>query len=168
MNAGRQEKEEAFARQVHTYADQVLRLGLIHLGSRADAQDVCQTVFMKLLAKQPAFNDAEHEKAWIIRVTINACRDLRRSFWKKRLVLLEEMPQLPISPASREILSDVLALPRKYRIVIHLHYYEGYSTAEIAALLNLNENTVRTQLKRGRERLKANLEGGPERDDKQV
>ncbi|OWA37889.1 hypothetical protein B9G55_01880 [Saccharibacillus sp. O16] len=154
-----------FARQVEVHADRVLRLGFLHLGSWPDAQDVCQDVLLKLFAKQPVFHDAEHEKAWIIRVTINACRDLRRSFWKKRWVLVEEMPQPQLSPAGRDVLSDVLALPRKYRMVIHLHYYEGYSTAEIAKILQLNENTVRTQLKRGRERLKRHLEGGMDSDE---
>ncbi|WP_342477869.1 sigma-70 family RNA polymerase sigma factor [Paenibacillus sp. FSL H7-0350] len=142
---------------VNQYTDMILRLALAHLGNLADAQDVCQEVYIKFFKHQRIFNSLEHEKAWFIRVTINTCRDVIRSPWRKWFRSYEEVP-LPIEPAEDlEILSYVLMLPRKYRIVIHLYYYEGYKTAEIAQLLGINENTVRTQLKRAKELLKTKL-----------
>lgn len=160
MEKNRQDQEPDFEHKVHEYADRVLRLAFIHLGNAADAQDVCQEVLIKLFKYRNTFNDAEHEKAWIIRVTVHACRDARRSRWKKRFLLFAEVPLPEVPAPSTEILAQVLELPSKYRIVIHLHYYEGYRTAEIAELLDLNENTVRTRLKRGRERLKTSITGG--------
>ncbi|OWR29596.1 RNA polymerase subunit sigma-24 [Saccharibacillus sp. O23] len=160
METDKRHGEQDFEHKVHEYADLVLRLAFIRLGNAADAQDVCQEVLIKLFEYRNTFNDAEHEKAWIIRVTLHACRDVGRSRWKKRFLLFAEVPLPEVPARSTEILSQVLALPSKYRIVIHLHYYEGYRTAEIAELLDLNENTVRTRLKRGRERLKTYLAGG--------
>ena len=151
---------------VNKYSDMVLRLALTHLGNLADAQDVCQEVFIKLFKNQRPFNDIEHEKAWIIRVTINTCKDVIRSPWKKWFSPPEGVP-LPINHTeSMEVLSFVLTLPRKYRMVIHLYYYEGYKTAEIAELLNINESTIRTQLKRAKEILKEKIMGGIDDDNK--
>lgn len=142
---------------VNQYADMILRLALAHLGNLADAQDVCQEVYIKYFKHQRIFNNPEHEKAWFIRVTINTCRDVIRSPWRKWFSPYEEVP-LPNEPAEDlEIVSYVLMLPRKYRIVIHLYYYEGYKTAEIAQLLSINENTVRTQLKRAKALLKTKI-----------
>jgi len=108
--------------------------------------------------------DSEHEKAWIIRVTINACKDVMRSQWKKRLLPIKEIV-LPVKDTeNREVVSIVLELPLKYRSVIHLYYFENYSTSEIAKLLNRNDATVRTQLKRAREILKTKMIGGFENE----
>lgn len=165
MESNEMGKNEYFAILVNKYADMVLRLALTHLGNLADAQDVCQEVYIKLLKHQRPFNDCQHEKAWIIRVTINTCKDVIRSPWKKWFSPVEEIP-LPIKNAeSMEVVSIVLTLPRKYRMVIHLYYYEGYKTAEIAELLNRNEGTIRTQLKRAKELLKAKMIGDLDYDD---
>ncbi|WP_426450628.1 RNA polymerase sigma factor [Paenibacillus sp. S-38] len=158
-------RNEHLAILVNKYADMVLRLALTHLGNLADAQDVCQEVYIKLFRHQRPFSDVEHEKAWIIRVTINTCRDVIRSPWKRWFSPLEVAPLPDNHPESMEIVSLVLTLPRKYRMVIHLYYYEGYKTSEIAELLNINENTVRTQLKRAKELLKAKIIGGFDDDD---
>jgi RNA polymerase sigma factor (sigma-70 family) len=158
-------KNEHLAILVSKYADMVLRLALTHLGNLADAQDVCQEVYIKLFKQQRPFNDAEHEKAWIIRVTINTCKDLIRSPWKKWFSHLDEVPLPNNNTESMEVVSFVLTLPRKYRMVIHLYYYEGYKTAEIAELLNRNEGTIRTQLKRAKELLKVKMMGDLDNDD---
>ena len=111
------------------------------------------------------FNDAEHEKAWIIRVTINTCKDIIRSPWRKWFSPIGEA-LLPIKDTqSREVVAFVLTLPRKYRMVIHLYYYDGYKTAEIAEILSRKEGTIRTQLKRAKELLKAKMIGGLDDDD---
>ncbi|MFD0589194.1 RNA polymerase sigma factor [Paenibacillus sp. GCM10027627] len=167
MESSLMEKEEYVVILLNKYADMVLRLALAHLGNLADAQDVCQEVYIKLLKNQRSFKDKEHEKAWIIRVTINTCRDVHRSPWRKWFSPVEEVP-LPIDQSNNshmEIMPFVLSLPQKYRVVIHLYYYEGYKTAEMAELLNRKEGTIRTQLKRAKELLKSKMAGGVINDD---
>jgi RNA polymerase sigma factor (sigma-70 family) len=147
---------------VQKYSDMVLRLALTYLKNITDAQDICQTVFIKIFEQNKTFVDSEHEKAWIIRVTINACKDIMRSPWKKRFFSMGEVA-LPIKDqGNKEVVSMVLGLPTKYRSVLYLHYFENYSTSEIAGLLNRNEATIRTQVKRARELLKAKMTGGLE------
>ena len=151
----RQEAE----RLVNTYADLILRLSYTYLSHTDDAQDICQTVFLKLIERRPAFASPEHEKAWIIRTTINACKDHLKSHWRKTTVPIEAAQHVP-APAAEpgSILASVNLLPPKYRAVIYLHYYEGYTAPEIAQLLGRLPSTVNTQLRRGREQLKTLLE----------
>ena len=151
----RQEAE----RLVNTYADLILRLSYTYLSHTQDAQDICQTVFLKLIERRPAFASSEHEKAWIIRTTINACKDHLKSHWRKTTVPIEAAQHVP-APAAEpgSILASVNLLPPKYRAVIYLHYYEGYTAPEIAQLLGRLPSTVNTQLRRGREQLKTLLE----------
>ena len=151
----RQEAE----RLVNTYADLILRLSYTYLSHTPDAQDICQTVFLKLIERRPAFASSEHEKAWIIRTTINACKDHLKSHWRKTTVPIEAAQHVP-APAAEpgSILASVNLLPPKYRAVIYLHYYEGYTAPEIAQLLGRLPSTVNTQLRRGREQLKTLLE----------
>ena len=128
-----------------------------------DAEDICQDVFMKLLAKDYQFADPSAEKAWIIRTTINACKDhLRTSFWKRVAVLDEDYDiPAPKEPES-DLLPLVMELPKNYRISIYLHYYEGYQVKEIASILRKPENTVSAYLARGRKKLKSVLESRSE------
>ena len=151
----RQEAE----RLVNTYADLILRLSYTYLSPTHDAQDICQTVYLKLIERRPAFASSEHDKAWIIRTTINACKDHLKSHWRKTTVPIEAAQHVP-APASEpgSILASVNLLPPKYRAVIYLHYYEGYTAPEIAQLLGRLPSTVNTQLRRGREQLKTLLE----------
>lgn len=160
MDEGYIINDDYIALLVTKYSDMVLRLALTYLRNMPDAQDICQEVFMKLYKKQVLFSDAEHEKAWIIRVTINACKDVMKSQWKKRFFPIDEIV-LPIEDEeSKEIVALVLELPIKYRSVIYLHYFENYSTAEVAGILGRNEATIRTQLKRARELIKNKITGG--------
>ncbi|MBP2002248.1 RNA polymerase sigma-70 factor (ECF subfamily) [Paenibacillus shirakamiensis] len=159
------DKKQQLEYLVNKYGDMVLRVALTHLRNLTDAQDVCQEVYIKLMKHQNGFNDAEHEKAWIIRVTINTCKDITKSPWRSWLTPLEEIPLTDNHLEDNEIISIVLTLPRKYRIVIYLYYYEGYKTTEIGKILNLKENTIRTQLRRAKETLKFKLNGGFGDDD---
>lgn len=136
----------------------VYRLAMVYLGRPADAEDITQEVFLRLLCRAPAFTDGEHRKRWLLRVTANLCRDQLRSFWRKKVTALDD--SLPAaSPEEREALTAVMALPEQYRLPIHLHYCEGYSVAEIAGILKLGQSAVKMRLKRGREFLKLELEG---------
>lgn len=153
--------EEEAARAIERYGDTVRRLCLVHLKNPADTEDIFQNVFLKYVLSPVVFESPEHEKAWLIRVTINACRDLVKSFFRSRTVPLEELldQPAPLSEEHREVLEAVLALPRKYRDAVYLHYYEGYTAAEIGKLLGKNTNTVYTLLTRAREQLRKTLGG---------
>lgn len=141
-------------RLISAYADMILRISYMYLKQTYDAEDICQDVFLKLLTGDYHFDSPEHEKSWIIRTTINACKDrLRTSFWKRA----RELDTIPESPASEEPVSElldlVMKLPKNYRISIYLHYYEGYQVKEIAAMYGKTENAVSTWLRRGRNKL---------------
>lgn len=153
--------EEEVKRAVEQYADTVRRLCMIHLKNYADTEDIFQTVFLKYALSTAAFESQEHERAWLIRVTINACKDLLKSFFRSCTVSIEEVLEQPAAPSEehREVLEAVLSLPVKYREVIYLHYYEGYTAPEIGRILKKNVNTVYSLMKRAREMLRDRLGG---------
>ena len=133
----------------------------MHLKNYHDTEDVFQEVFLKYILHESAFDNDEHEKAWLIRVSINACKDTLKSYFRRKTNSLDDLTpsQVEISEDQGEILNAVLGLPNKYKDVIYLFYYEGYSAKEIAGLLNKNENTIYTWLSRGREQLRISLGG---------
>ena len=146
-------------RLVQTYSDLILRLAYTYLKSTHDAEDICQNIFLKLLTGGQTFDSPAHEKAWIIRATANACKDSLRAA-HRRNVGLEAAAATPAPAApDSDVLDAVMALPRKYREAVYLHYYEGYSTQEIAQLLHCRPGTVRSRLSRARERLRRLLGG---------
>lgn len=143
-------------RAVEEYADMVQRVCLYHLKNKADAEDVFQDVFLKYMMCDEPFRDREHEKAWLLRVAINRCKDYLKSFFRQKMVPLDILQEMTgeIEEDHREVLEAVMSLPEKYRDVIYLHYYEGYSAAEMGKILGKKENTVYSLLSRGREMLK--------------
>lgn len=147
---------------IERYADTVTRLCMIYLKNYADSEDIFQTVFLKYALSSVAFESPEHENSWFVRVTINACKDLLRNVFRRKAVPLDEVAGLPrvTDCEHREVLEAVLSLPEKYRVVIYLHYYEGYTAPEIAKVMGRNVNTVYTRLNRGRLLLKEALEDG--------
>lgn len=153
--------EQEVNRAIERYADTVRRLCMLHLKNDADTEDLFQTVFLKYALSSVVFENEEHEKAWLIRVTINACKDLLRSFFRSRTVSLDELMEQPaqIAPDYREVLEAVLSLPAKYKDVVYLYYYEGYPAPRIAQILGKNVNTVYTLLNRSRQMLKETLGG---------
>ncbi len=153
--------EHEIDRAVEQYSDMIKRICLYHLKNAADTEDVFQTVFLKYLLYKGSFESPEHEKAWFIRVTLNACKDYLKSFFRHSALPLEELAEEAASiPAQQhEVLDAVLALPAKYRNAIYLHYYEGYSAAEIGKILDKKENTVYSLLSRGRTMLREALGG---------
>ncbi len=150
--------EKDIRRVVNTYTDTLQKLAFTYLHSVADAEDAVQEVFVKLLVKRPRFQDSEHEKAWLIRAVINVCKDrLRRADYRN--VPIEEALTVEGADTDSELLAEVMRLPETYRTVIHLHYYEGYTVREIAAIIRKPIGTVATYLSRGRQQLKKQLEG---------
>ncbi len=154
-------REEAeTVRAVELYSDLVRRVCLCHLKSREDTEDVSQAVFLKYLLSDQQFESREHEKAWFLRVTMNACKDQLKSLFRHRTLPLDALREEPaLEGRDREVLEAVLALPEKYKDVIYLHYYEGYSAAEIGAIMGMKENTVYSLLSRGRALLRDWLGG---------
>lgn len=164
---------EAEARRLmDTYANLILRLSFTYLKSTHDAQDICQIVLMKLIARQEPFQSAEHEKAWVVRATANACKDLMRSSFRRTSAPLEDAAAHPApeEPEGSVVLDAVMGLDEKYREAIYLHYYEGYSITEIAAITNRTASAVGAHLSRGRAKLRAMLgetasELGPDQNE---
>lgn len=152
--------EQEADRALRLYADTVRRICMIHLKNYADTEDIFQTVFLKYLVSSTAFASEEHEKAWFIRVTLNACKDLLGSFFHSRTVPLSEVMLQPAAQEAehQEVLEAVLSLPEKFRDVLYLHYYEGYTAPQMAKILKKNVNTIYTLLGRAKDRLKAKLE----------
>jgi len=153
----RQEAEELVAR----WSDTVLRIGYTWTGQIQDAQDISQTALLKLLTSPQRFLEPEQERAWVVRVTINCCKDWKKSAWNRRRVPLEDapepavhMPELEDSP----VLRAVQALPENYRQAVYLRYYEEYSVEEIAAVMGCRVPQVSTYLYRGKAKLKTMLE----------
>lgn len=149
------------AAAIDRYADTVRRICLLHLKNEQDTEDIFQTVFLKYALYDKDFSSDEHEKAWIIRVTINACKDLLKSFYRKNTVALDLIQDTAVFPddESSYVLEAVLSLPKKYKDVIYLFYYEGYTAVEIAKIVDKKENTIYTLLARARKILKDKLGG---------
>lgn len=149
-----QQLEDAY----DAYGTAVYRLAIAFLGRYADAEDVTQETFCRLLYHSPVFVDENHKKRWLLQVAANLCRNQLKGFWRKRVTQLEDTIPF-IAPEKMDALNAVIALPEQYKLPIHLYYYEGYSVAEIAEILKLGQSAVKMRLKRGRELLKIELEG---------
>ena len=149
------EFRELYDRQI----TRVYKLALVLLGSVADAEDVAQTVFLKVWEKNPKFKDADHETAWLLTTTRNQCRDLQKSAYRKKRASLEDAPEKAVSFASNadnEIWQALQSLPEKYRVVLYL-YYEGYPVKDLSILLGRGISTLQTRLATGRKLLKEGL-----------
>ncbi len=144
---------------VDMYSDTILRISYMYLKQTYCAEDICQEVFLKLISKDLEFKSQQHEKSWIIRTTINACKDhLRTDFWK-RVVELDDALELEASDKTESGLLDlVMLLPKNYRVSIYLYYYEGYQVNEIAILMGKTANTVSSYLYRGKNKLRKMME----------
>ena len=138
------------------YADRIFAAAFSVCRNQADAEDVVQDTFLKYHSIHRDFESEEHIRAWLLRVAINRARDVAGSFWRRNRVSWEEyMDELEFEePADNRLFDAVMRLPDKYRIVIHLFYYEDYNVAQIAGVLHCREGTVKSQLNRGRKLLK--------------
>jgi RNA polymerase sigma-70 factor (ECF subfamily) len=137
----------------------LFRISMIYLGNSEDAEEAMQEAFCKLLYKSPEFTDDEHEKAWLIRITANICKDMLRSAWFKRVTKMEDVEKYYDNPCDTDVMNEILKLPVKYKTVIYMYYFEDYSVRQISKILKVKESAVKMRLKRGREILKIQLEG---------
>ena len=149
---------ETFETAVARYQDTVYRVALHALGSQADGEDTVQEVFLRLYTYAKPFESDEHLRRWLIRVTVNVCKNTLKSRWRRR-VSLDERGELPVfdQPEDETLFKAVLSLPDKYRVVLYLFYYEELTTAQIAQALDLKQSAVTTRLSRARGLLKAKL-----------
>ena len=135
----------------------ILRLAYSYTHDLADAEDIVQEVFIKLYENLPKLTDDEYLKKWCMRVTINKCKNLFLSSWKKKIRIITEKDENKIyensSDTTDEVLNALFSLPKNYRVLIVLYYYEGYKIKEISKILKVNESTIKTRLQRARERL---------------
>lgn len=152
-------KDDPISAALQKYSDMVYRICFLYLQNSPDIEDVFQDVFLKLLQRKTPFESEDHEKAWLIRVAINQCKDVIKGFWRKKIDLVEDM-ELPFQEAEdKELLQVVLTLPKKYKDVIYLYYYEDYTVPQMAKLLHQKENTIYSHLHRAKELMKLKLEG---------
>lgn len=148
---------EELEEQYDRYGSMLFRMCMVILCNKQDAEDVVQDTFAKYLQTRPDFHSAEHEKAWFLRVAENRCRDKRRAVFFRRTVSLDEIEEYAQTPEETEILDKISTLPPRCKSVLYLHYVEGYKVREIAEILHIRENAVKTALCRGRQILKSKL-----------
>lgn len=150
-----------YIRTVEKYANDIYRVAFCYCRNKSDAEDIVQSVFLKLLQSEVKFQDEMHKKKWLVCVTANQAKDFSTSYWKQKVVPLETATteagacMNTIEPSA--LYEAVMSLPQKYRPVVHLYYYEDYSAKEIAEILNVKETTVQTRLMRARQKLKEML-----------
>ena len=153
-----QTEDNAFTIKYDQYSNMIYRLSLAYLSNPADCEDILQEVFIKLLSKGPNFKDQEHEKRWLLRITVNSCIDKIRKNDRQTTLPLDESIFITETPEEQNLVEMVFQLPSKLKAPIHLFYYEGYKVNEISKILSINTSAVKMRLKRGRELLKIQIE----------
>lgn len=157
--------DETVVHALEVYGNTILRLSYSYLHNISDAEDILQETLLKLIRNQPAFESEEHQKAWLMRVAINLCKNKLKSSWFKTVAIPEHYEAEALSEEESDVLTVVNELPLKYREVVHLFYYEGYSTIEIASILDKKEATIRSLLHRARKQLEKSLKGACDFDE---
>ncbi len=140
------------------YSDMLYKICIVILCNEQDVQDAIQDTFCRYLEKKPDFADEEHEKAWLIRVATNICRDMIRFRNRHPKVSIDELESSLAAPEQKETLKELFELPVKQKTVIYLHYVEGYQIKEIAGILGITEGAVKMRLRRGREQMQLSWE----------
>lgn len=152
---------------VEKYSDMIIRISYQNLKNKSDSEDIAQDVFIRLI-RQREFKDEEHMKLWIIRVTINLCKDTNKTAWYRKVEPLEDI-SIPFTEEEKGVIDELFKLSINYRNVLYLYYFEDYTISEIANILDKSENTISSQLTRGRKKLKnILLEGGYSNEREQV
>lgn len=149
--------EKRISELVEKYSDMVFRLAYSYTKNRQNAEDVVQEVFIKLMESGKDFDNSEYERAWILRVTINACKDMLKQYWNKNTQGFSDVDEaFYVDEYSHDniVFQAVMSLDAQYRAVVHLYYYEGYKTPAISEMLGKRESSIRSILHRAREQLK--------------
>ena len=152
--------EKDIREAVTKYSDMLYKICIVILCNEQDVQDAIQDTFCRYLEKKPSFCDEEHEKAWLIRVATNICRDMIRFRIRHPKISIDELENSLAAPEQKETLRELLELPVKQKTVIYLHYVEGYRIKEIADILKITEGAVKMRLRRGKEQMQSIVEGG--------
>lgn len=155
-----EEQTKYFSRLYEKYADDMYRLCLVYLKRREDAEEAVTDAFIRAMERAPSFENEAHEKGWLMKTTVNICRNMLRSAWTRYVVSNDEVLSYMATPEEISVMEEVLSLPPKYRVIIYMHYYQGYKAAEIAKMLGMNESTVLSRLSRGRQKLREILTQG--------
>lgn len=152
-------EQQRFLEALARHQTMVYRVALHRLGNGADAEDAVQEVFLRLLTAKNVPEEDEALRHWLIRITVNYCRDLWKSPWRRRRVHVDQLPETPVFQQEEEsaLYREVMALPEKYRTVLDLFYYEELSVREIGEVLGIKESLVTTRLSRARRRLRERL-----------
>lgn len=152
--------DDCFDEIIDKYSDMVYRIAFANVHIKTDADDIFQEVFLLYFKKNLLFESEEHRRNWLINVTLKYCKKIHSSSWYKKVDLSEEIPKLSkeLDDDEYELYSAVQSLPYKYRNPIYLYYYEGFSVDEISKIIGIKPATIRSQMKRGREKLKTLLE----------
>lgn len=158
MNSALKNKNEYVSYMINKYSDMVYRIAYTRTNNKQDSEDVFQEVFLRLAKKLPKFKSEEHQKAWLIRVTLNCSNNFVNSSWNKKTEGLDENMMFE-TKESIDLYSSIAKLPIKYRTVIYLYYYEGYKINEIGKILKTKESTIKTRLSRAKEQLKEIMKG---------
>lgn len=150
--------EREFNDAMDRHLDMVYRLALNWFRQPADAEDAAQEAMLRLWRAGETFTSDDHLRHWLVRVTLNVCKDISRSPWRRRTVPLESVcpPEFTV-PEDRELYQAVMDLPANYRLPLYLYYFEGYTAGEVGQLLGVKESTVQTRLARARQKLKQQL-----------
>lgn len=151
--------EEWILDKYNEYKNMLFQISISYLGNKDDCEDIIQEAFIRLCYHAPKFENDVSEKRWLIRVTINLCKNQVKSFWNRMKVPIDGLEEYFTQDEDIKIMSDIIALPVKYKTTILLHYIVGYKISEISEILNLSESAVKMRLKRGRELLRIELEG---------
>lgn len=154
MDTLSRQAERAFSQKYQTYGRTLYRVAMVWTGNPADAEDVMQEAFIRLLYRAPDFRDPEHEKRWLLRVTINLCKNLQKSGWKSRRESLGDSELPGLDEPQRDLFQLVLALPAKYKTAVCLHDIAGYTVGEIAMMLHVTPSAVKMRLQRARQQLR--------------
>lgn len=164
MNNSLQSTNDANIRYIETaverYGKMLFRICLVNLCNVEDAEDAVQECFLRYLTKAPQFTSSEHEKAWLIKVATNICKNINRFRFSHQTIELDELRDIGVDSADSDLFEAILGLPAKYKIVMDLYYVEGYRVSEISELIGVSESAVRKRMQHAREMIKNEIEWG--------
>ncbi len=153
-----QYNEKQIMEKYYLYKTMLFRIAFSYLRNRHDCEDIIQEAFIKLCYHAPSFDSTDDEKRWVIRITINLCKNHLRVFWNRNRSDIEELKDFVSEENDQSVLSEILNLPVKYKTTLILHYIEGYKVSELSKIFRISESAIKMRLKRGRELLKLELE----------